>query len=251
MTPLHATYIGGPTALIELGGLRLLTDPTFDPGGVDYPTAAYTLHKTQPPAIPATELGVVDAVLLSHDHHFDNLDTAGRALLSTAKAVYTTVVGAERLGAGATGLKPGDHVPLSPQLRLTATPGRHGPAAGDRGPVVGFLLIPTEGPTVYVSGDTVWYEEVAALGKQGRIDWAFLNLGAAKVAVAGPAPLTFTAAEAVRLAEAWPETRIVPLHFEGWAHFSEGAGEVKRAFAAARLEHRLHWLSPGVRTRLA
>lgn len=103
---LHATYIGGPTALLELDGLRLLTDPTFDPAGTDYTTPAYTLHKTQPPALPATELGAVDAVLLSHDHHFDNLDTAGRAVLGMSGAVYTTMAGAERLGAGARGLVP-------------------------------------------------------------------------------------------------------------------------------------------------
>jgi L-ascorbate metabolism protein UlaG (beta-lactamase superfamily) len=30
------TYIGGPTALVELGGVRLLTDPTFDPAGTEY-----------------------------------------------------------------------------------------------------------------------------------------------------------------------------------------------------------------------
>ncbi len=30
------THIGGPTALIEVGGLRLLTDPTFDPPGKHY-----------------------------------------------------------------------------------------------------------------------------------------------------------------------------------------------------------------------
>jgi L-ascorbate metabolism protein UlaG (beta-lactamase superfamily) len=28
--PLRLTYIGGPTALLEYGGLRFLTDPTFD-----------------------------------------------------------------------------------------------------------------------------------------------------------------------------------------------------------------------------
>jgi L-ascorbate metabolism protein UlaG (beta-lactamase superfamily) len=33
---LQVTYIGGPTALLELGGLRLLTDPTFDPAGSEY-----------------------------------------------------------------------------------------------------------------------------------------------------------------------------------------------------------------------
>jgi L-ascorbate metabolism protein UlaG (beta-lactamase superfamily) len=27
------TYIGGPTAIIEMGALRFITDPTFDPGG--------------------------------------------------------------------------------------------------------------------------------------------------------------------------------------------------------------------------
>ncbi len=251
MPSLYATYIGGPTALLEVDGLRLLTDPTFDPGGTDYPTAAYTLHKTQPPALAADALGAIDAVLLSHDHHFDNLDTTGRALLARAGAVYTTLAGAARLGGNATGLAPWDEVPLGPTVRLTATPARHGPDGGDRGPVIGFLLTLAHGPTIYVSGDTVWYEGVEEVGRRARVDVAFLNLGAAKVAVAGPAPLTFTAAEAVQLARAWPATRIVPLHFEGWGHFTEGAAEVREAFGAAGMRERLVWLEPGARTAIA
>ncbi|HSB55273.1 MAG TPA: MBL fold metallo-hydrolase, partial [Gemmatimonadales bacterium] len=90
---LRLTYIGGPTILIEWRGLRLLTDPTFDPPGTSYPTPAYTLHKTLGPAISAEKLGPVDAVLLSHDHHFDNLDHAGRALLPLARQVLTTRAG--------------------------------------------------------------------------------------------------------------------------------------------------------------
>ena len=253
MAQFHATYIGGPTALLDVAGLRLLTDPTFDPASTDYPTPAYTLHKTQAPAIPITQVGRVDAVLLSHDHHFDNLDLSGRALLSRVGAVYTTAVGAERLGLEApaieaTGLIAWDEVALSPSVRLIATPGRHGPEGGDRGPVIGFVLTVTAGPTIYVSGDTVWYEGVQAVGERYRIDVAFLNLGAAKVAAAGPAPLTFTAAEAVQLAHSWPRTTVVPLHFEGWAHFSEGAAEVRQAFMGAGLSPRLRWLPPGVRT---
>jgi L-ascorbate metabolism protein UlaG (beta-lactamase superfamily) len=48
MTPLHnstglrITYIGGPTALLEFGGLRLLTDPTFDPPAGEYRTVPVT-----------------------------------------------------------------------------------------------------------------------------------------------------------------------------------------------------------------
>src|ERR1039457_2190939 len=90
------TYIGGPTALIGLGGVRFLTDPTFDPAGTEYPTDAYTLKKWEGPAISADQLGKVDAVLLSHDHHYDNLDHAGRQILASATQVLTTIDGAER-----------------------------------------------------------------------------------------------------------------------------------------------------------
>ena len=75
---LRVNYIGGPTALVEIGGVRALTDPTFDPAGTEYPTNVYTLHKTQSPSVAVGDLGSIDAVLLSHDHHFDNLDHAGR-----------------------------------------------------------------------------------------------------------------------------------------------------------------------------
>jgi hypothetical protein len=48
----------------------------------------------------------VDAVLLSHDQHDDNLDAVGRALLPVAGAVVTTTAGAKRLGREARGLAP-------------------------------------------------------------------------------------------------------------------------------------------------
>lgn len=51
----RATYIGGPTVLLEVGGFRLLTDPTLDPGGTEYTTAIYTLRKAEGPAVPMAE----------------------------------------------------------------------------------------------------------------------------------------------------------------------------------------------------
>lgn len=84
------TYIGGPTVLLEWHGLRILTDPTFDPAGTVYELPGYTLRKTRDPAISAAQLSTIDAALLSHDHHLDNLDHAGRALLATVPRVLTT-----------------------------------------------------------------------------------------------------------------------------------------------------------------
>jgi L-ascorbate metabolism protein UlaG (beta-lactamase superfamily) len=81
---LKITYIGGPTALLEFAGVQLLTDPTFDPAGGEYKNGPVTLRKTAGPALSAESLSF-DIVLLSHDHHFDNLDHSGRASLARAQ----------------------------------------------------------------------------------------------------------------------------------------------------------------------
>jgi L-ascorbate metabolism protein UlaG (beta-lactamase superfamily) len=70
---LRLTLIGGPTLLIEWSGLRLLTDPTFDPPGSVYEYGPVVLRKTVGPALEAASLGTIHGVLLSHDQHADNL----------------------------------------------------------------------------------------------------------------------------------------------------------------------------------
>lgn len=125
------TLIGGPTALIEAAGFRLLTDPTFDDPG-EYRLPHTTLIKTSRPALAPDDVGAVDAVLLSHDQHADNLDRSGLAYLGRAGRVFTTQAGAARLGGRAEGMAPWDSRDLVTQdgrsLRITATPARHEPA---------------------------------------------------------------------------------------------------------------------------
>lgn len=253
-TRLRVTYIGGPTALVELSGLRLLTDPTFDAAGTTYPTPLYTLRKTAGPAVSAEELEPLHAVLLSHDHHFDNLDNAGRAVLARTMRVLTTPAAAAKLGGAAVALGPWQSTELATPrrrvVRVTGTPARHGPAEADRGPVTGFVLISEDHPEhgIYLSGDTVWYEGVAEVARRFPIRVALLFMGAARLPEVGPQHLTFTAAEGVEAAKAFAEATIVPLHFEGWAHYSESRSQIETAFAGAQLKHRLRLLVPGAVT---
>jgi L-ascorbate metabolism protein UlaG (beta-lactamase superfamily) len=248
---LEITYIGGPTALLEFDGVRLLTDPTFDPAGGEYPSGAAILKKLSGPAVSAERLGRVDYVLLSHDHHFDNLDGAGRAALANARKVLTTPEGAARTGAESLGLRTWEGVDLECAhgrlLRVIATPARHGPAGMDRGPVTGFVLFFADAPerAVYFAGDTVWYEEIHEVARRFPVRAAILNLGAARVAEVGPFHLTMTASEAVQAARAFADAAIVPLHYEGWAHFSEGREVIAQSFVEAGLSARLHWLEAG------
>jgi L-ascorbate metabolism protein UlaG (beta-lactamase superfamily) len=190
-------------------------------------------------------------VLLSHDHHKDNLDDAGALLLPAAGIVLTTSDAAGRLGGNAAGLAPWDEARLAAadgaELIVTATPARHGPAGGDRGPVVGFALRFADDPerAVWFSGDTVWYDDLEEVFDRFRVRIALLNLGAARVAPAGDHPLTMTASGAVEVARALPDATLVGLHFEGWEHFSESRDDVERALAAAGLAGRISWLPPG------
>jgi L-ascorbate metabolism protein UlaG (beta-lactamase superfamily) len=250
--------VGGPTVLIEYQGLRLVTDPTFDPAGGDYQVGPVVLTKTASPAVPPHALGRVDAVLLSHDQHADNLDEAGRALLADAGRVLTTPEGAGRLGGTAVGLVSWQAIELSAPggrvVRVTATPARHGPEGIEpvSGPVTGFVLTPGDGTggAVYVSGDTVWFDGVAEVARRYPVRTAVLFLGAARLAAVGAAHLTMTAEEAVIAARAFSNAVIVPAHAEGWAHFTEGRAEVDRAFTEAGLASRLRWLAPGEPTEL-
>ncbi len=103
---------------------------------------------------------------------------------------------------------------------------------------------------LYISGDTVWYDGVREVSTRCAVRVAILFLGAARVRTVGDWALTFTAAEAVEAARAFAGAGIVPLHFEGWEHFSESRQEVERAFASAGLSERLRWLRPGQPTEL-
>jgi L-ascorbate metabolism protein UlaG (beta-lactamase superfamily) len=78
---LSITLIGGPTALIEIDGFRLLTDPTFDQPGA-YQLPHVKLEKLTGPAMSARDVGAIDAVLLSHDQHSDNLPIRNHTPLS-------------------------------------------------------------------------------------------------------------------------------------------------------------------------
>jgi L-ascorbate metabolism protein UlaG (beta-lactamase superfamily) len=180
------TLIGGPTALIEIGGLRLLTDPTFDPPR-GYQKGPVHYDKTSGPALSMEEIGVVDAVLLSHDQHFDNLDDAGRAMIPTVGTTYTTKAGATRLGGNAVGLTPFETRTLQgrgeERLFVTATPARHGPIGIEpiSGDVIGFLLgVNAPGDAIYITGDTVWYDGTAEIARRFSPKLVMLFTGAAE-----------------------------------------------------------------------
>jgi L-ascorbate metabolism protein UlaG (beta-lactamase superfamily) len=253
MTAPRFTLIGGPTALIEIAGFRLITDPTFDGPG-DYQLPHVTLTKTGSPALRAEDIGAIDAVLLSHDQHADNLDHGGRHFLPKAGRVLTTEIGAKRLAGNAQGLAPWQSVELTKagrRLRVTATPARHGPAGIEpfSGDVIGFVLEADDMRPIYVTGDTVWYDGVAEVARRFKAGIVLLFAGSAQTR--GPFNLTMNVNDAIETAHHFADATIVPVHCDGWAHFTQTCADLQSSFKALGIDDRLRLLPPGVATEVA
>jgi len=247
--------VGGPTAVLQVGGLRLLTDPTLSPAGAHETTPGRPLTKTEDPAVAPDELGRIDAVLLSHDQHADNLDPAGQLFLQSVPLTLTTPAAAGRLGGTALGLEPWSAstlpLPAGGWLTVTAVPARHGPPGCEpiTGDVTGFALAGDGLPTIYVSGDNASLDAVREIADRfGPFDIALLFAGAARTSLFDGEPLTLTGEDAAEAAEILSARWVVPLHVRGWAHFSEGPADFLAAFERAGLTERLrgtdlgHWV---------
>jgi L-ascorbate metabolism protein UlaG (beta-lactamase superfamily) len=248
--------------LLEIGSIRLLTDPVFDQGERNYrlgPGAYATRHVG--PAIDPAGLGDLDAVLLSHAHHLDNLDESGQKFVARAPLVITGRVESDRAGPAARRLSVWETTTIVGRdgfrIEVTATPAVHGPwwFPGARH-VVGFVL---EWPgqqkgALYLSGDTVYFRGMRRIAKRFRIGTAILHLGAVHFWPPWPSFLRFTMTgrQAARCAGLLGAQTVIPIHYERsvWSHFRESRESYQEAFRSAGLGSRVVWLPPGDRTVL-
>jgi L-ascorbate metabolism protein UlaG (beta-lactamase superfamily) len=250
------TYLDTAMALIEAGSIRLLTDPVLDEAGAAFDHGPVHLEKTGGRSAAPETLGAVDAVLLSHDQHADNLDDGGRAFLATAPLVLTTPEAASRLdGVRAKGLADWESFTLTgrdgDRWRITAVPAQHGPDGTQEatGPVTGFMIEPeaASGPPIYVSGDTVPFAGTREIARRyAPVGLALLNLGRVQLAPMGDLVFSMSAEDAARFGEELRAGIVAPLHFEGWRHFTQNRDAAEAAFAASPIAGRVAWLSAGV-----
>jgi L-ascorbate metabolism protein UlaG (beta-lactamase superfamily) len=249
---LAVQLVGGPTAVLEYGGLRWLTDPALSPPG-EYAG----LTKLTSPALDVSEQVPIDVVLLSHHHHSDNLDPGGRAFLPSAGRVLSTTKAAVELGGNVTGMEPWSEVEVQgghgATVTVTAVHAQHGPDGSDevQGPVLGFVLAAAGADRIYVSGDNASRDVVRAIvDKTGELEIAILNAGAVQLSKFDGAYLTLSADHAADVARILGARVVIPLHFEGWAHFTQGADELEAAFSGNGLRDRLLMLERGQRAEM-
>lgn len=164
--------------------------------------------------------------------------------------MISTTGAAERLAGNTHGLAPWSSTRLTLSdgrtLTITATPAWHGPAGFERvnGEVIGFVLSIDGGPCVYVSGDTVWYSEIAEIARRFDIRLAILFAGAAQPK--GPFNVSMNTNDAIEAARAMSAATITAVHNFGWSHYKQSQADLVAAFGAVGLAERFQQLTPGV-----
>ena len=186
-TGLRATWLGHSTVLIEIDGLRVLTDPVW--GTRASPSRLAGPKRFQPVPVPLRGLPPLDLVLVSHDH-YDHLDYPTIRELARLPVPFVTSLG---VGAHleAWGVPPERIVELdwweshrirNTGLTLTAAPAQHFSGRGlrDRNRTAwSSFAIQSERHKVFFSGDTGLTGEYAQIRQRlGPFDLVMLEVGA-------------------------------------------------------------------------
>ncbi|HEY1131501.1 MAG TPA: MBL fold metallo-hydrolase [Roseateles sp.] len=187
-TGLRSTWLGHSTVLIEIDGLRVLTDPVW--GKRASPSQLAGPKRFQPVPLALKALPRLDAVVISHDH-YDHLDLPTiRELIKLQDVPFITSLGVgahlEAWGVPAARIVELDwwehwQAPGA-ELRVHAAPSQHfsGRSLRDRNATLwSSLVIETPKHRVFFSGDTGLTSEYAAIRERlGPFDLVMLEVGA-------------------------------------------------------------------------
>jgi L-ascorbate metabolism protein UlaG (beta-lactamase superfamily) len=184
---LRATWLGHSTVLLEIDGVRLLTDPVW--GQRASPLRLAGPKRFQPVPVALRQLPPIDLVVISHDH-YDHLDHGTVTRLAGLDVPFVTSLGVgahlESWGVRSERITELDwwesHRLPGTELVVTAAPSQHFSGRGlkDRNATLwSSIALRSPRHAVFFSGDTGLTTEYAAIAKRlGPFDLVMLEVGA-------------------------------------------------------------------------
>jgi L-ascorbate metabolism protein UlaG (beta-lactamase superfamily) len=238
------------TIVVDWGDVSILVDPMLaEKDALDpIPNAANTDRIPMLP-LPLNDLELqrliasVDGVFVTHTHR-DHWDARAAELIPHETPLVCQPPDLDKFGGeGYTNVITIQQHERWHGFDVTRTGGQHGTGEiGARmGPVSGFVFRAPGQPTLYIAGDTVWCPEFEDALREHTPDVIVLNAGAAQFNVGDP--ITMTAEDVIRVANAVPNAKIVAVHMDTINHCLLTRAMLADAVANAGLSERV--LVPG------
>lgn len=249
-------FIGNATVLIRYAGFTILTDPTFIHMH-EQVSIGYGMHSTRltNPAMDIGDLPPLDLIVLSH-FHGDHFDQVAERDLDKALPIVTNAEAAKELNQrgfqNTYALETWAPVTVEKGgtlLKITATPGRHGPPLSElvlpevMGSMLEFGSEQQSRYRIYITGDTLVFDDIREIpARFPEIDLAILHLGGTRVL---GILVTMDAEQGVEMLRIVNPDVAIPVHYNDYDVFKSPLADFQREVEAAGLSRRIRYLSHG------
>lgn len=245
------------TLLLNIDGVSILIDPMLGEKGsrgkmpmtdsellnplVDLPFNKEELNN---------KLKSVDAVAVTHLHP-DHWDAAAIELLDkNIPVICPDVISEQIAGQGFKNIITINNDPVQfKNIEISTTKGQHGTGEiGEKMGIVNGFVFKTENKSVYIAGDTIWYDEIAQEIAQHQPQHIIVAGGAATFSIGDP--IIMTSEDILKVCEYAPESTVWVTHLEAVSHCTEDRKFIKEKINENGLEKRCFVLDDGEEAEL-
>lgn len=244
------------TLLLNIDGISILVDPMLGEKGsmgkipmtdsellnplVDLPFSKEELNN---------RLKEIDAVAVTHLHpdHWD--PEAVRLLDKNIPVICSEVIADHITEQGFTNiLIVNDHLQWK-NIEISITKGQHGTGEiGEKMGIVNGFVFKKDSKSIYIAGDTIWYDEVAEEIAQHQPQHIIVAGGAATFSVGDP--IIMTSEDIVKVCEYAPESTVWVTHLEAVSHCKEDRKFIQKKITEKGLENQCFVLNDGEEVEL-